>query len=101
MSRNGPVINWELFTLLTAMALVAVVAAVPYTLTFSRDRIAQLPVSVTTFVIAQIAQATLTMGLSTFVGLLVARRNRFGGPVFTVLVEKCSKRRTRIASLSV
>ncbi len=87
MGDKKSIINWKLFGLLLVMSVLSVAAVMPYTLNLARDKIAQLPISFNTFIVTQSIQAIFVMGISIFLGLLLARKNGFGVPLFSALVE--------------
>jgi hypothetical protein len=80
-------LDWKVYLVLAGAGVIAVLAVMPYSVALLQDRVAELPVSLRTLVIAQSIQAIILMGIVVFFAMLLEQRTSIGLPVIRPLVH--------------
>jgi len=80
-------LNWKLFHILFAAALVSSVLVLPYALNMVVDNLAELPLPLPLLLAISVAQAAILFGVAIIVGLILAPRVSLGVPLLETLVE--------------
>lgn len=80
-------INWKLFRLLLGAGIFGTLAAFPYLLTTQGEVLKELPIALPIVMLLSLAQTTILLSITIFIGLLLGKKVGLGTPLLSAWIE--------------